>query len=202
MSHFYTTVRIHIIFLKVQSFLHRAQTSKKPPHLDNDKTDRTLSFSSWINMLIKEDDLSTSAIRSLLSLHVAELQSKTPSGSCYVLDVSSLQESTTTVFSAWDGQELLGCGALTELSPTHGEIKSMRTAAAHLRKGVGRAMVQHIISVAKSRGYTGLRLETGSDASFATARALYYSMGFEFCGPFGEYAPSEHNCFMTLTLSE
>lgn len=90
--------------------------------------------------------------------------------SCYVLDLTALQHPSISVYSAWEGQELLGCGALKELSPTTGEIKSMRTATAHLRKGVGRAIVQHIIDEAKGRGYVSLSLETGTDESFRRAR--------------------------------
>lgn len=152
-------------------------------------------------MLIKLDDLSTPAIRSLLALHLADLQSKTPSESCYVLDLTALQEPCISVYSAWEGQDLLGCGALKELSPSAGEIKSMRTATGHLRKGVGRAIVQHIITEAKRRGYESLSLETGTDESFASARAFYARLRFEFCEAFGEYGPSGDNCFMTLRLS-
>jgi putative acetyltransferase len=147
------------------------------------------------------DDLANPAIRSLLTLHFSELQNKTPSESCYVLDIADLQEPAISVFSAWEGPELVGCGALKELTPLSGEIKSMRTARTHLRKGVGRAIVQHIVSEARRRGYTWLSLETGTDPSFANAREFYCSMGFKFCDPFGNYVASEQNCFMTIKLS-
>ncbi|OOQ87629.1 N-acetyltransferase YsnE [Penicillium brasilianum] len=152
-------------------------------------------------MLIKLDDLSNEAIRSLLTLHFTELQSKTPSESCYVLDLTALQDPSISVYSAWDGEDLLGCGALKQLSPSTGEIKSMRTATRHLRKGVGRAIVQHIISEAQRRGYASLSLETGTDESFARAREFYAGLGFGFCEAFGGYIPSGDNCFMTLRLS-
>ncbi|KAJ5169165.1 GNAT family N-acetyltransferase [Penicillium canariense] len=152
-------------------------------------------------MIVKLDDLSTPAIRSLLAHHFTELQAKTPSESCYVLDLTALQGPSISVFSAWEGTELLGCGALQELTPSAGEIKSMRTAPAYLRMGVGRVIVQHIIGEARRRGYSELSLETGTDASFASARALYAGLGFEFCGPFGKYVPAGDNCFMTMALS-
>lgn len=153
-----------------------------------------------IVMLIKHDDLSTPEIRALLALHFSDLQSKTPSESCYVLDLTALKQPSISVYSAWEGQELLGCGALKEFSQTSGEIKSMRTATAHLRNGVGRAIVQHIISEANRRGYVSLSLETGTDESFARAREFYAGLGFEFCEAFGDYVPSGDNCFMTLKL--
>jgi putative acetyltransferase len=151
-------------------------------------------------MLIKLDDLSTPQIRSLLALHISDLQSKTPSESCYVLDLTALQHPSISVYSAWEGEELLGCGALKELSPTTGEIKSMRTATEHLRKGVGRAIVQHIINEAKGRGYVSLYLETGTDESFRRAREFYEGLGFGACEAFGGYVASGENCFMRLRL--
>lgn len=151
-------------------------------------------------MLIKLDDLSTEAIRTLLTHHFTDLQSKTPSESCHVLDLTALQDPSISVYSAWDGEHLLGCGALKELSPSAGEIKSMRTATEYLRKGVGRAIVLHIIGEAKRRGYTSLSLETGTDESFARARGFYGGLGFVGCEAFGEYVGSADNCFMRLML--
>lgn len=151
-------------------------------------------------MLIKVDDVSTAALRSLILLHVAELCRIVPSESCDVLDLSSLQAKNITLYSAWDGLELLGCGALKELSPIHGEIKSMRTVTAHVGKGVGRAIVQHLINKAKERGYTRLSLETGKDPFFWSAQTLYSKMGFVFCDPYGSLPPCPDSLFMTLKL--
>lgn len=153
-------------------------------------------------MFIKTDDIvSTPAVRALISLHVAELHRLVSSETCDVLDISSLQAENVTFYSAWEGPELLGCGAIKELSPTHGEVKSMRTVATHLRKGVGRAMLNHLISVAKERGYTRLSLETGKDASFESVRIFYGKMGFEFCDPYVNSPPCPQSSFMTLKLS-
>lgn len=151
-------------------------------------------------MLIKLDDLSSPEIHSLLSLHISDLQSKTPSESCYVLNLTALKHPSISVYSAWEGNELLGCGALKELSSTTGEIKSMRTATAHLRRGVGRAIVQHIIDEAKGRGYVSLYLETGTGQEFRRARELYGRFGFGGCEAFGGYVAGGDNCFMRLVL--
>lgn len=94
----------------------------------------------------------------------------------------------------------MGIGALEELSPTHGEVKSMRAVAAHFRKRVGRVIVEHLIKVAKERGYTRLSLETGIDSSFESARRFYTNMGFELCDPYGPLAPCPDSSFMTLEL--
>ena len=104
------------------------------------------------------------------------------------------------IWSAWDGAELLGCGALSELTPTHGEIKSMRTPEARRRTGAGRALLMHIIAEARSRGYARLSLETGSMAAFAPAHRLYESAGFTRTGPFGAYVDDPNSIFMTLAL--
>ncbi|KAE8366446.1 putative GNAT family N-acetyltransferase [Aspergillus caelatus] len=150
-------------------------------------------------MLIKIDDIkSTPAVLALISLHVAEINRMIDS--CDVLDVSSLQASNVTFYSAWEGHELMGIGALKELSPTHGEVKSMRTVATHFRKGVGRAIVEHLIKVAKERGYTSLSLETGKHASFERARGFYTNMGFQPCDPYGSLPPCPDSSFMTLKL--
>lgn len=101
----------------------------------------------------------------------------------------------------WAGPELLGCGALKELDPAHGEVKSMRTAAAHRRKGVARAVLGHIVATARARGYARLSLETGAGAAFEPAHRLYASFGFVPCGPFADYAPDPNSTFLTLALA-
>jgi putative acetyltransferase len=103
-------------------------------------------------------------------------------------------------WSAWENQTLLGRGALKELEARHGEIKSMRTPATLRRKGAGRAILAHIIAVARSRGYERLSLETGSVEAFHPAQRLYASFGFTPCGPFADYAQDPHSVFMTLRL--
>jgi len=105
-----------------------------------------------------------------------------------------------TFWSAWDGSPLLGCGALKQLDPTHGEIKWMRTPSAIRRRGAGRAILAHIIAVAKARNYERLSLETGSMKAYAPAQKLYESFGFARCGPFEEYVDDPNSVFMTMRL--
>src|SRR5205814_8377599 len=111
-----------------------------------------------------------------------------------------LRRPEITFWTVWESGELLGCGALKELDATHGEIKSMRTAAAHLRKGVARSMLAHILAEARRRGYRRLSLETGSAEAFLPARRLYETFGFDYCGPFDSYVEDPFSVFMTLEL--
>lgn len=151
-------------------------------------------------MDIRPDDLRGPEVRALLEEHLRNMRAISPPGSVHALDLDGLRRPGITCWTAWDGGELLGCGALRELDRAHGEIKSMRTAAAHRRKGVGAAMLRHILAVAQRRGYTRLSLETGSMAEFEPARRLYASFGFVPCGPFADYGPDPNSAFMTLEL--
>ncbi len=151
-------------------------------------------------MRIIEDDLSGPEIRALLETHFAGMLANSPEGSCHFLDFDGLNAPDVTFWSVWDGRSLAGCGALKELDPEHGEIKSMRTHEDHLRKGVGAVMLTHIISEARERGYWRLSLETGSTEAFIPALALYEAHGFQFCPPFGDYVEDPFSHFMTLAL--
>ena len=123
-----------------------------------------------------------------------------PPDQVFALDLSRLRGPGITVWTAWSGQALLGCGALKELTPAHGEIKSMRTASAHLRKGVAAALLQRVIATAQERGYTHLYLETGPVPAFDPARRLYESLGFAYCGPFAGYVEDRFSVFMVKAL--
>jgi putative acetyltransferase len=151
-------------------------------------------------MHIKEDDLTGPEICALLETHFAGMLANSPEDSCHFLDFQGLKGPGVTFWSVWDGDALMGCGALKELSPTHGEIKSMRTHEEHLRKGAGAAMLGHIIRIALERGYERLSLETGSGTAFDAAHGLYLAHGFEYCGPFGDYREDPFSKFMTLAL--
>lgn len=151
-------------------------------------------------MHIKEDDLSGSEIRALLETHFAGMLANSPEGSCHFLDFEGLNAPDVTFWSIWDGQALAGCGALKEIDGEHGEIKSMRTHADHLRKGVGAKMLTHIISEARERGYRRLSLETGSTEAFIPALAMYEAHGFQYCPPFGDYVEDPFSRFMTLAI--
>ncbi len=146
---------------------------------------------------IRPDDLSGTAVRQLLAQHLQGMTLHSPPESIHALDVEGLRHPSVTFWSAWDGEELLGCGALKELDPTHAEIKSMRTSPAHLRQGVARAMLEHILAEAARRGYGRISLETGSAAAFEPARRLYAAFGFAPCGPFPPYVEDPYSVFMT-----
>lgn len=152
-------------------------------------------------MIIKLDDLRGAQIATLLQEHLQAMHALSPRESVHALDIEALRQPGISFWSAWEQDELLGCGALRELNATHGEIKSMRTAAAHQRKGVARALLTHIVEVANARGYQRLSLETGSMKEFLPSRMLYRGLGFEFCPPFGAYVPDPNSVFMSKVLS-
>lgn len=151
-------------------------------------------------MEIRTDDLSGAKIQGLIMEHLQNMRQISPPESCHALHLDGLKRPDITFWSAWEGEELLGCGALKELESGHGEVKSMRTASGHLRKGVARQMLQHILNEAQKRGYRRLSLETGSMEEFEPARRLYLSFGFEFCGPFSDYTEDPNSVFMTKEL--
>ena len=151
-------------------------------------------------MDIVEDDLSGEKIRTLLAYHFRLMHENSPPGMAYVLDIDGLKAPGVSFWTAWEGEELLGCGAMKELGADQGEIKSMRTHPDHLGKGVGAAMLDHIIGVAKVRGYKRLSLETGTTPTFVPAIALYEKRGFKTGDAFGGYATSDFNQFFHLDL--
>lgn len=152
-------------------------------------------------MRIEVDDLSRPQVHALLAEHLANMHELSPPEQVFALDLNKLRADDITFWTVWEQDELVGCGALKELTPTHGEIKSMRTPASARGRGAGRAVLAHIISVAQQRGYTKLSLETGTHAAFGPAHNLYRSNGFVISGPFGSYLPNEHSVFMELRLS-
>jgi putative acetyltransferase len=151
---------------------------------------------------IREDDLTGQPIIDLLREHLENMYEITPPESVHALDLDALRAPNITFWTAWQGDELLGCGALKELDVKSGEVKSMRTVKAHRRKGVAAKILEHIIQEAKRRAYSYLYLETGSFPEFAPARALYVRYGFEYRGPFGEYTDDPNSVFMMKKLEE
>ena len=151
-------------------------------------------------MHIKIDDLSGPEIHGLLQEHLQSMMLHSPPASVHALDIEGLRQPEVTFWSAWDDGELLGCGALKQLDPAHAEIKSMRTAEAHTRKGVARNLLTHMIDEAGHRGYTRLSLETGSMQAFESARRLYADFGFTYCEPFADYVEDPYSVFMTREL--
>ena len=155
-------------------------------------------------MQIREDDLTGKKIADFLREHLENINEITPPQSVHALDLEALRSPNFTFWSAWEGSELLGCGALKELDSSSGEVKSMRTAKAHRRRGVASKILEHIIKEAERRAYDCLNLETGAFPEFAPARALYirygFGFGFKYRGPFAEYIDDPNSVFMTKKL--
>ena len=152
-------------------------------------------------MQIRTDDLNGKAIQALLQEHLDSMHLHSPPESVHALDLTALRQPEITFWSAWEGDDLVGCGALKQLSSDHGELKSMRTATPHLRKGVARTMLLHIGSAARAKGLRRISLETGPHAPFFAAQKLYESEGFVECGPFANYALDPYSLFMTKALA-
>jgi putative acetyltransferase len=150
--------------------------------------------------VIATDDPRAGDVRALLERHLAFANATTPPEDIHALDIDALVDPAVSFFSYRVRSELLGVGALKRLDDTHAEIKSMHTAEAARGRGVGRAMVEHLLAVARERGYTRVSLETGSGPAFAPARGLYARVGFAPCEPFADYGPSPNSAYMTLSL--
>jgi putative acetyltransferase len=147
-----------------------------------------------------EGELGRDDVRALLAQHFAEMRAGSPPDACHVLPIDGLRDASIRFFTLREDGVLLGCGALKRLEPGHGEVKSMRTADAALGRGVGKAMLDHIVATAQSEGMTRLSLETGSTEQFAAANRLYEKEGFERTGPFGDYADTPFTRFFTKAI--
>ena len=153
-----------------------------------------------IRLEIRVDDLQSETVIGLLREHLAAMAAESPEDSCHALDLDGLRAPEVTFWSVWDGDELAGFGAVKRLTEEHAEIKSMKTAPGHLRKGVASTLLSHVIQEAERHAISRLSLETGSMEYFAPARKLYASFGFIPCEPFGDYKPDPYSVFMTLSL--
>lgn len=149
---------------------------------------------------IRIDDLRGEAIIALLREHLDAMRRVSPPESVHALDLAGLRQPDITCWTAWDGATLAGCAALKELDTAHGEIKSMRTSSACVRRGVASSLLRHLIEEARRRGYRRLSLETGAMDYFAPAHSLYGSFGFARCAPFASYAEDPNSIFMTRAL--
>jgi putative acetyltransferase len=145
-------------------------------------------------------DLDSPDVLALLDFHFTQMHAISPPDACHVLPAVGLNDPTVTFWSARDDGELVGVGALKELAPDHGEVKSMRTAPAALGRGVGRAILRHILAEARFRGYTRVSLETGNTEPFTPALRLYKSEGFQPWGPFGDYHDIPFSSFLSRPL--
>jgi putative acetyltransferase len=146
------------------------------------------------------DDLSGVATQGLIARHLRGMYENSPAESVHAFDLSKLKQPGVTFWSAWVGDEIVGMGALKRIDAHRGEIKSMRVADAWLGKGVGRAMLDHIVREAQLAGLSSLWLETGSADAFAPALKLYETAGFVRCGPFEGYVEDPFSVFMTRKI--
>lgn len=145
-------------------------------------------------------DFDDARVAALLAGHFAAMRSTGPEESCHVMPLDAMREADLDFFAAWDGETLAGVGAVKRLGGGHGEIKSMHTAAAYRRRGVGQATLDHLVAHAVALGLTRLSLETGAGDFFIPARAMYARNGFSVCEPFGDYRPDPNSVFMTRAL--
>ena len=152
-------------------------------------------------MVIVEDDLSREEVRSLIALHLSGMHANSPACKVHALPLEKLREPGVTFFTAWVEGELAGMGAIRELDATHGELKSMRAAPEWLGKGVGEAILLHLLAVARARGYKRVSLETGQGPAFAPALGLYRKHGFVNCEAFADYVLDDFSQCLTLDLS-
>lgn len=153
-------------------------------------------------MRIVQGGFSDSRVVDLLQIHLTSARAETAPGSAHALDLTGLQSPDITFWTIWDDETLLGFGALKRLSVDHGEVKSMHTVQSMRGKGVGSAMLRHIITTARTSGMSRLSLETGSWEYFRPARELYRSHGFVECPPFADYVLDPNSVFMSLDLRE
>jgi putative acetyltransferase len=151
-------------------------------------------------MHIKIDDLCGPEIAALLTEHLEDMAAVSPPESRHALDLDGLRQPEITFWSVWEGTELVGCGALKALDAVHAEVKSMRTARAHHRRGIAARLLEHLIAEARQRGFRRLSLETGSMKFFEPAHRLYAKFGFQRCGPFVGYVEDPNSVFMTREL--
>lgn len=152
-------------------------------------------------MEIRRDNLTHPAVLELIEQHLEEMHANSPACSMHALDASGLTGADIAVWSAWEGESLLGIGALKEIAHDHGEIKSMRTTPAAVRRGVGSALLGHLLDEARQRGYQRVSLETGSQDFYEPAHRLYGRHGFKDCEPFGDYTVDPNSRYMSLPLA-
>ncbi len=151
-------------------------------------------------MEIREGGLDEPAVIELLRVHLESVKANPTPGGAHVLDRNGLKAPDVSFWSAWHGDALLGCAAIKQLDPTHGEIKSMRTAPDQMRRGTGAALMGHMLAAARERGLRRLSLETGATPEFEAAQALYRQFGFTYCDAFGDYAAHPLSRFMSRPL--
>ncbi|WP_238376647.1 GNAT family N-acetyltransferase [Luteimonas abyssi] len=164
-------------------------------------SDDPMSGTGWGDAWrLQRDPIEDPRVIALLEAHLRELAPTAPAESRHALDLDGLRRPDIAFWTLWEDEALLGCGALKTLDPAHAEIKSMRTARAHLRRGVARHILDHLLIRAREAGAVRVSLETGSMAYFEPARRLYARAGFVPCPPFAAYREDPNSVFMTRTL--
>jgi len=169
-------------------------------HLQVDERAAETSAVAGTRLRIVIDDLSGPEIAEFLGEHIAEMRAISPPESKHALDLDGLRRPEVTFWSVVDGNVLVGCGAIKALDAGHAEIKSMRTAPSHQKRGVASVLLPHILAEARQMGFSQVSLETGSAEFFAPAHRLYAKFGFVRCGPFADYQEDPHSVFMTRAL--
>lgn len=152
------------------------------------------------DLLVGVDDPFADDVLVLLDEHLFDMRATSPPESVHALEPAELTGTGMTFFTAREHRLLLGCGALKDLGNGEGELKSMRTTAAARGRGVASAMLSHLITESRARGFSALRLETGIEDYFAPARAMYAKFGFEPCGPFANYTDDPNSVYLVLSL--
>lgn len=153
-----------------------------------------------MTMIARIGDLASPEVQQLIAEHLQGMHANSPPGHVNALAIEALRQPDVTFWAAWEGGTLCGCGALKQLDAASGEVKSMRTRAAYLRRGVGQFVLDQIVGKARERGYRQLYLETGTGDAFEAAHALYMKNGFRWCGAFGDYVATAFNVFMVRDL--
>ena len=149
---------------------------------------------------VERDDPLAEDVLALLERHLDFARTQSPPEDVHALDPSALTDEAISFFSVRENGVILGVGALQRLDSSHAELKSIHTAERARGRGIGRAIVTHLLDLARTQGYRRVSLETGTMDGFAPSRRLYESFGFEACAPFGNYFESPNSVCMTLEL--
>ena len=152
-------------------------------------------------MRFVRDDLAHPAVQALLQHHLDSAHANSPACKVHALDLSGLRDPAVQFWTVWERDELLGMGALKLLGERRAELKSMRVAPAHLRRGIGSAILRHLLDEARRAGVTWVGLETGGNDAFAPARAMYEAAGFRECPAFGSYVIDDFSRCYALALT-
>ncbi|MDR7192336.1 putative GIY-YIG superfamily endonuclease/GNAT superfamily N-acetyltransferase [Luteimonas terrae] len=200
----YTRGNPPVRILASRSYPDRASASRAEWQLKRQPRARKLAWlqAAGSTLEIRAGGLDDPRVVALLQTHLDAMALHSPPESIRALDLSGLRAPGVSFWGAWRGDALAGCGALKDLGDGHGELKSMRTDAAHLRQGVAAALLAHLMATARAQGWQRLSLETGTAAAFAPAHALYARHGFTPCGPFGDYIDDPFSTFMTRSLDD